>query len=401
MQEQNLYQAQLLDRYIKGLASPEETAELFAWLRKNSPESIGRLKEIMEQHYTEAFSRPEGLSSSKSRQILTSILSQTDKIKPKKPIAIWYRVAATVTIILALGTALYFIFSRGSRPSVSLSQTLANVQAPQSSHAIITLANGTHVSLDSAANGQLALQGNVKLVKLNSGQIAYQDASAKTGSKQPVYNTLTNPRGSQVINMILSDGSHVWLNAGSSITYPVAFVHQERRVSITGEVYFDVAQQVNKPFYVTKGDLEVKVLGTHFNVNAYEEEDPASVTLLEGAVNVSSLQYEVSQILKPGEQATVKKGVIKLNKAANIEQVMAWKNGLFDFEGMGIKEAALQLECWYDIRIEYDPGMPDVPLFGKIDRNLSLADILDILKGAGFEFRMEKDRTLVLEQSTT
>jgi ferric-dicitrate binding protein FerR (iron transport regulator) len=268
------------------------------------------------------------------------------------------------------------------------------VQAPQSNFAVITLANGKRVSLDSASKGQLALQGNVKLVKLATGHVAYR-GSAKAKRGKLVYNTLSNPRGSQVIDITLSDGSRVWLNAGSSITYPVAFVTDERRILVTGEAYFEVMHDANKPFYVTSGGMEVKVLGTRFNVNAYSDEGSIKVTLLEGAVRVNNALGSVT--MRSAEQATVtgnKPPVVRDD--IDLEQVMAWKNGLFDFDNLGLKEAMSQLERWYDIDVEYEAGMPDVMLFGKIHRGLSLTALLDILRGAGFRFKMEKDRKLFL-----
>jgi ferric-dicitrate binding protein FerR (iron transport regulator) len=396
MQRQNAFHEQLLERYLQGIATPEETTELFAWLRENEPESIRGLEEMIERNYAEAFSQPSCLNGPESERALASILKKINNKKVTKVRFFSSRAAAAVVILLAVGAILHFLFPAQTLPPAKHIAKAPRqvVQAPQSNFAVITLANGNRVSLDSAGRGQLALQGNVRLVKLASGQIAYQDSTKAEGGKL-TYNTLTNPRGSQVIDMTLSDGSRVWLNAGSSITYPVAFLTGERRILITGEAYFEVVHDPDKPFYVSKGGMEVEVLGTKFNVDAYDDESSIKITLLEGSVKVSNAIGSVE--MKPLEQATLTNNKPPLiMKGADIEQVMAWKNGLFDFDGMSLKEAVPQLEHWYNIDVECEAGMTDVPLFGKIHRNLSLTALLDILRGAGFHFKMEKDRRLVL-----
>lgn len=406
MQQRDLYQAKLLDRYLQGTATPKERAELFEWLRKNSPESISRLEEIIAKNYREAFSEAPGLRDTDSERVLAKILDKIDKhtTAERNIKAIWWRVASAASILLIAGVALYLLSPVKTQPPVHTAKAKVpfNIQAPQSNHAIITLANGEKVVLDSAGKGQIALQGNMRLVKMANGRIAYENAdhpANKSGlhaeNLKPAYNTLTNPRSSQAINITLSDGSRVWLNAGSSITFPVAFVTNKRNVSITGEAYFEVAHDAAKPFYVTKGNMEVKVLGTRFNVDAYDDEPNIKVTLVEGSIRMSVVDGQ-SLILKPGQQATIHNFRLTTSDNVDIEQITAWKKGLFDFDGMSLKEAAPQLEHWYDIKVEYEAGMPDVPLFGKIDRTLSLADLLDILRGAGFRFRLEEDRKLVL-----
>lgn len=404
MQQQNTYQAQLLDRYLHGTATAQETQELFAWLKETDPSAISQLESLLEKHYAESFAESRGLTDADSSRILTTILHKMRKPKHHKVRMIWYRVAAASVILVLAGTALYFLLPDKSNPVPDMAKAQLDVQAPQSSHAVITLANGNKVLLDSAVKGELALQGNVKLVKLANGQIAYQSGNQQAGTGKLTYNTLTNPRGSQVINMALSDGSRVWLNAGSSMTYPVAFESNQRKVSVTGEAYFEVAHDAARPFYVTKGNIEIKVLGTHFNVNAFDHEKDMKVTLLAGSVRVSNPAASV--VIKPREQASLPwdKAVAGPMQSditvsqANIEQVMAWKKGLFDFDGISLKEAMPQLERWYDISVTYQPGMPDVPLFGKIDRNLNLSDLLGLLRGAGFRFRLEEGRKLVLMQ---
>lgn len=397
-----MYQAQLLDRYLHGIATPEETRELFAWLKENDPDSISQLEDLMERHYVEAFAQSPGLTDADSNRVLDRILYKMRTGKFRERRIVWYRVAAASIALFLAGALLYSLFPGKSQPPAKVAKAPIDVQAPQLCHAVITLANGKKVLLDSAVNGQLALQGNVRLVKLANGQVAYKSQRLEANTGKLTYNTITNPRGSQVIDMALSDGSRVWLNAGSSMTYPVAFGNRQRRVSITGEAYFEVARDRARPFHVTRGKMDIQVLGTHFNVNTYDDEQDMKVTLLEGSVRVTNPTG--SMMIAPEEQASLPfkepaKPATRCDitvQHANIAQVMAWKNGLFDFDGVNLKEAMPQLERWYAITVRYEQGVGDVPLFGKIDRRLNLSDLLDVLRGAGFRFRLEEGRTLVL-----
>jgi ferric-dicitrate binding protein FerR (iron transport regulator) len=230
---------------------------------------------------------------------------------------------------------------------------------------MITLADGSTIYLDSVGGGTLAVQNDVQVMKTAEGKVVYTGAT--TGNGEIVYNTLFNPRGSKVIDMQLSDGSHVWLNAGSSIRYPVAFIGKERVVEINGEAYFEVArlersnaknakqaqrtQSENMPFIVKKGDVSVTVLGTHFNVNAYDDEESLKVTLLEGSVAVKRASTMVK--LTPGQQAIAASGKLQVASSVDVDEVMAWKNGKFVFNKTNVQTTMRQIARWYDVDIEY------------------------------------------------
>lgn len=268
-----------------------------------------------------------------------------------------------------------------------------DVNAPASNRATVTLANGSVVYLDSAANGQLASQGNIQLVKLANGQIAYQGSDGQVLTALQ-YNTLSNPRGSKVINMLLADGSRVWLNAGSSVRYPVAFIGNERKVSITGEAYFEVAHDKAKPFYVVKDSVQVQVLGTHFNVNAFPDETSITVTLLEGRVEVSHQQDK--RQLRPGEQALVKTTGIAVSKDVNLEVVMAWKNGSFVFDGTSLENALRDMARWYDLEVIYQSTPTASKLYGDISRNVPVSQVLRMLEATGgAHFKIEDKKVYV------
>ena len=290
---------------------------------------------------------------------------------------IWRWVAAA-SIILAIGLSGWFFFlnKNDNQQQIVQKKIIPNdIKPPEANRATITLTNGQTVYLDSAAIGSLAVQGTVKLVKLANGKIAYQSESDEIIEK-PTYNTLTNPKGSQVVDMTLADGSRVWLNAGSSVTYPIAFIENERTVSITGEAYFEVASDKTKPFRVTHGNMQVEVLGTHFNVNAYDDEKNIKVTLLEGSVRLKI--NEENQILKPGEQAQVS-GTASIIKDVDVEAVMAWKDGRFKFSGVDIETIMRQAARWYDIDIEY-LGKVEGTLSGGVARNVNVSQLFHVLE---------------------
>ncbi|HEX6430672.1 MAG TPA: FecR domain-containing protein [Niastella sp.] len=322
-----------------------------------------------------------------------------------------FRWAAAAVVVLSLGVAGYWLLNN-DKPTGSTGVVatipVQDVPAPQSSRAMITLANGKTVYLDSAGNGALATQGNVQVVKLADGQIAYKGAA-----NELVYNTLTNPRGSKVINMALSDGSRIWLNAGSSITYPVTFVGNERNVEVSGEVYFEVApltpkgEQKKTPFIVdilssTNGGGRggrVEVLGTHFNINAYNDEPNVKVTLLEGSVRVNSENTtQNTVILKPGQQAAIAgHSPLTIDHSPDLAQVMAWKNGLFSFTGADLTTVMRQLARWYDIQVKYEGQMPARKFSGEITHDLTLSQLMNGLQSLGIKFSIE-GRTMIVQQ---
>ncbi len=313
------------------------------------------------------------------------------------------RVSIAAAIVVALCIASYFIFFKPSTVLPTLhvgAETIDDVNAPTSSRATITLADGSTVYLDSIKKGQLALQAGIQLIKLQDGQIAYRLSAAQAGTatgeiiNKITYNTLTNPRGSKVIDMQFSDGSHVWLNAGSSVTFPVVFTGNERRVELTGEGYFEVAKYADKKFIVTANGTTTEVLGTHFNINAYEDEGDIKVTLLEGAVKVSN--HNNSKFVQPGQQAVIHHSSFIINHSIDTEQVMAWKNGIFKFNEAGIEEVMRQVARWYDVEVKYTGKAPTGKFEGKIGRELTLNQLLSGLSSTRIKYRLEKGKTITI-----
>lgn len=299
----------------------------------------------------------------------------------------WWRYAAAVIIAVGVGAYLWTTTQNKQEPATA--QAINDI-LPGREGAILTLADGERIVVDGLGDGVVAIQSGTK-ISLQNGQLEYNVTSADAVS----FNTMTTPRGRQ-FNIQLPDGSKAWLNAASSITYPTAFIGAERSVQITGEVYFEIAKDAKKPFKVKLNDkTEVEVLGTSFNVKAYSNEPTINTTLLEGAVRVKS--HNNLQLLTPGQQTRIKPdGNISLIKKADIEKIMAWKNGLFNFENAQLAEVMKQLERWYDIKVIYPNGVPDTEFVGKMSRNISLNDVLAVLEKMGVKFKLEEGHRLII-----
>lgn len=261
---------------------------------------------------------------------------------------------------------------------------------PGENKAVLTLADGSSIILDSNRNGTLATQGNTKILKLN-GMVSYNNLSKKNNTV--LYNTISTPRGGQY-QLVLSDGSKVWLNAASSLRFPASFSGKERKVELQGEAYFEVAKNAAMPFKVKTNGMEVEVLGTHFNINSYEDESAIRTTLLEGSIKIN--KRGSSSLLKPGEQALLnKKGEIKIINHADVEEAIAWKEGKFQFDKADIHAVMRQIARWYDVDVDYQ-GSVASHFGGTISRNVNLSQVLNMLHLTG-EVKFEiKDRKVVV-----
>ena len=365
----------LFARYMEGALNPgeyERLADAAQTLTVNAWQKI--LTPLIENTAaTEAFDEQEW------KEIIEHIIQQPVSKQAKTITMRWWlrRIAVAAIIILVVGAGSYFLFFNHAKENeIAKKEVKQDVPAPGLAKATLKLGDGTIVYLDKVKNGSLAMQGNVNVVKLADGQITY------TGTgKEVMYNTLTNPRGSKVVNLTLSDGTKVWLNSESSLRYPIAFTGNERIVEITGEAYFEAAHDPTKPFIVKKGDVQVQVLGTHFNMNTYEDEETTKVTLSEGLVKVKNEKN--TQLLSPGQQAQIKtNGQITLDRNADVEQVTAWKNGLFSFKGADIKAVMRQLLRWYDMTVEYKGEIRE-KFHVEMDRNTNVSNVFKILETTG------------------
>src|SRR5258705_7986378 len=310
---------ELIEKYLVASLGASEEAELIRLADER--ENLQQLEAIIEKDLREGSYIVEG--DEQDEKVGQLIYNRVEQRMTTSKVRSLSQLAVAASILLAVGLGSYFLFfDKGKQKEiVKADNTITNdVQAPKVTKALITTADGKIITIDSLTSFS---QGNVKIVKTVDGKIVYSGAASEVS-----YNTLTNPTGSKVIDMTLTDGSRVWLNAGSSVTYPVSFTANERKVKITGEAYFEVQHDANKPFIVSKGETSVQVLGTHFNVNAYDDEDNIKVTLLEGSVKVSTMYDVRGTMLRPGQQAQIATD-IKVAGNVDLDEVMAWKNGLF------------------------------------------------------------------------
>jgi transmembrane sensor len=302
----------------------------------------------------------------------------------------WKAIAASIIIVIGTGSVFYFLNHKIITPVMPKMIAVKSDVKPGVTGAVLTLGNGSTIVLDSVSNGQLANQKNTAVIK-KKGELVYTQGS----KAQEVQNTLTTPRAHRY-NLILADGTKVWLNAASSISFPTAFIGKERKVVITGEAYFEVAKDTKRPFRVFANDIEVKVLGTHFNINAYQDEDNIKTTLLEGSVQLSKKGKSV--FLKPGEQGQVSNmGTLKIVSDININAIMAWKNGTFYFENASTQMVFKEISRWYDVTVIYDKGVPIRFFEGEIQRDLQLSVLLKTLeKSNDIHFEIEGKTIKVL-----
>lgn len=385
----------LFNRYVNRTYTPKEKEELMLML--SEPENEAKFKALILE-LAQKTGVEITLPSEKADAILENIFQQ-DKaiivsIKEKRIGFGWMRVAAAV--LLVLGAASYWFFS-GNNNDKTTAKTV--VQAPKpapilpgTDKAILTMADGSTILLDSADNGVLAQPENAEIKK--QGTVLIYNPLAAAGANNVVtYNTLSTPRGGQY-RLVLSDGTAVWLNAASSLRFPTAFVGKDREVELTGEAYFEVAKNKEMPFKVKVNGMEVKVLGTHFNVNAYSEESSIKTSLLEGSVQVVNGAFK--NRLQPGEQAVVSAKDQAINvRTADMDAVMAWKNGLFVFEGADIATIMRQISRWYDVEIVFSGKTPLRQFEGKISRNAPLSNVLKILELSNINFEVQGKKIIV------
>lgn len=334
------------------------------------------------------------LSPEKAKTILSNIFV-TKQEAPVKRIGTWKRWLAAASILFILGAATYFIFSNRSAETIPVAQSDNDVKAPAKTKATLTLADGRIILLDTADKGFIVANAS----KINDEAIVYENSPTKVE-----YHTLTVPRGSKPIQLQLADGSEIWLNVGSSIRYPTAFTEAERNVTITGEAYFEIVKNEKKKFIVSVNDVRVEVLGTHFNINAYDDESTMNTTLLEGSVRVqSTVGSQQSALLKPGQQVKWPLDLIAIGSPFTIShspdliEVMAWKNGIFRFKGADISSVMRQLARWYDIDVKYKGKVPEGHLSGIINRNVNLSEVLKMLELSDVKFILDGRQLTVLE----
>ena len=400
MDTQRLYH--LLQQYAARNTSPADEKELFSLIDRDDSglkaellrlqEATGPARDFDQQRWQPVISR-----------ILTTARDPeppaTPVIKLRYWIRYWSRMAAAVTIFLVLGAAIWYGIHRqqtaiADRPFLPATKDIP----PGGNHAFLTLASGETILLDSARNGDVASQGNARIVKLDSGRLTYRTANGTShGASALVYNSITTPRGG-FYRLGLPDGTQVWLNAASSLRFPTVFSGPVREVEMTGEAYFEVVPDRSKPFIVDAGGTKTTVLGTHFSINAYKDEKTLQTTLIQGSVKFGKGKLE--KLLYPGQQAqydTAARSLVVTKADSN--QVIAWKNGRFEFENTGLMAILRQISRWYDVDIQVQGVIGEARFGGGLSRNLSLSQLLHYLESTGLHFTL-KDRSIIVSPKT-
>jgi len=384
---------ELAQKLIQGSATPGEYDELAQAIKADeSGELAARLAVIINKSVHDE----NDFEVEKWEAVADKILSLDQPIpgKQQTPGISFLKIAAAATIILMLGAGIYFLFFKPRTERGNAIETVVKkeIQAPSAVNATLTLANGEKIILNSASNGVVSIQGNSNVV-LNDGQINYVGKKGDNNSGQVLYNTLTVPRGSKIISVILSDGTKVWLNSETSLRYPISFAGSVRKVELTGEGYFEVAKNATWPFIVSTGGTSIKVLGTSFNVNGYASEQSVRVTLVEGSVHVS--KNLISKILLPQQQAVINDD-IKVHSSFDMEQVLAWKNGRFSFNGSDIQQVMQELARWYDLDVIYTKEIKE-KFHVEMTRNTNLTNVFKILEETGgVHFKVEGKKITVM-----
>jgi len=306
----------------------------------------------------------------------------------------WFKFAAAAAVILILSIPFYLVTSDKKK---DLTAAIDHHIKPGSNKAVLTLANGRQITLNDAVNGEIARQSGISITKTADGQIVYtiSDSGERSNAKdgEPLKNTITTPKGGQY-RVILPDGTNVFLNAASTLVYPTLFQSSERLVSLNGEAYFEVTKNKDKPFKVASGGQTVEVLGTHFNISAYEDENVIRTTLLEGSVKVSSLA--ASSVISPGQQAILNRKSNDISThPVNAEKEIAWKDGMFSFEKDDIKSVMRSIARWYDVEVSYKGDLSDIEFTGEIFRNAKLSEIYKILELNNIHFDVEGKKIIV------
>ena len=381
-QDENNYYRQLVKRYAENLASDKELEVFFNLL------SQGKL----DQYLTESMDASAAASEKPVAPVVT--LTSTRYLRKKFIFS-----AAAVLILVFVGAYILFHTNKTTvSPGIAPSSPVVTTDLPAGrSKAVLVLANGKRVILDSAFNGQLTRQGST-VVYTKNGQLTY-DAGSTTATGEPMFNTVSTAAG-ETYTLTLADGSQVYLNSASSIHFPVVFDGRQRKIGITGEVYIKVAKNPKQPFIVTAGNVEVLALGTEFNINSYENENALTTTLIEGSVRVStgagSPVITGNVLLKPGQQTQLPgNGRLSAAQYVNTDDVVAWKEGWFRFESADLKTILRQFARWYDVEVIYDGDIVNRKFFVVVKRSSSLMTVLEMLKDNNIDYRVEGKKLYV------
>lgn len=362
----------LLERYLAGECTPEERIRVEQW--------YGEM-DIQTQEPSE-------------KQMESDIADIRKRLPSKSvgPMVMWYRYAAAIAAILLVTIGVYYQFNRSEGLKNTNDITAVSSQqdiAPGGNRAILKLADGREITLDSSPDGEIAQEGSHAIFKNMDGELVYRlDDVSQNSNRAVVFNTMHTPRGGQY-HLTLPDGTKVWMNAASTLTYAVNGSTRARLVKLEGEAYFEVAKDPEHPFRVESKGQVVEVLGTHFNINSYPDESVVKTTLIEGSVKVVETDKQKSVILRPGQQASIDRYSQLSVKQADVSDAVAWKNGKFSFKHSDIGMVMRQLSRWYNVDVVFKGKKPNVNLSGEVYRNTNASKVLEILSFYNLDCRIE------------
>ena len=370
----------LVEKFIENSASSDEEDALMSWYRSANEQELEWLSEYAgERELTRL-------------QMLTKINREIGHSQVRR---LSWRWIAAASVLLILSTGGYFALYRDTQ-HVKIAKVQTHDIAPGHNQATLTLANGQKIILTKRMSGNLAKQGNMLIQINNHSALAYTGSAASDDS--PIqYNTMSTAKGEQSpFPLVLADGTKVWLNAQSSITFPTTFHGNERVVKIEGEAYFEVVHNSSKPFKVQANGQTIEDIGTHFNVNAYVDEPVIKTTLIEGSVRI--IKGTKTAIINPGQQAITRVGNNLITvENADSEDAIAWKSGLFSFRKSDIQAVMRQLSRWYNVDIIYEGQIPHRLFNGEIHRNLNASNVLKVLSFYKVNFRIDGQKIFVKE----
>ena len=373
----------LIEKYNNQTATPEEKKLVEQWYERVNG------ADLVQAEFNE---------SALKQQIFehVSVVIDQNKVKqqPKK-LKISYSLFFKAAVFLMVLLAGVYVYLKQTAPAPVMAQRKA-IQTkiiPGGNNAVLVLANGSKIILNQTADGQIADQPGVKVIKTKSGELLYRFVG-NTNNKATAINTISTPRGGQY-HLILVDGTEVWLNASSSVKFPATFAGNERKVEVTGEVYFEVAKNKAKPFIVHTNQSDIKVLGTHFNINTYDDEAYQRTTLLEGSIEIKRGNQKA--LLIPGQQANINGSTdgIKIKEIEDLDAVIAWKNGYFQFEKADLQSVMRQVSRWYDTEVSYNGPIPTKQYTGKIPRSVNVAKLIEMLAYNGIHCNVTHDKITV------
>ncbi len=375
----------LLNKYNNKTATPEEKRKLEFWYDGINGHDLESNSDEITQLKSEIFGRITSKIENKNK---VATLKNRNKV-----LAMFIAKAAILVAILSVGIFFYLKqndFVPNASPVIGIAKTTIK---PGGNNAVLTLADGSTIILNNAANGEIGNQPGVTITKTKSGELVYSFVG-QTNVKNASINMVSTPKGGQY-HLILIDGTNVWLNANSSIKFPAAFSGNDRKVEVTGEVYFEVFKNKIKPFIVSTPQSEIKVLGTHFNVNTYQDEAYERTTLLEGSIELKKGQEKT--ILVPGKQSLIAKNSpqIKLRDIDDLEAVIAWKNGYFQFDHADLQSVMRQISRWYNVNVNYNGSILNKEYSGKIPRIVTAEKLIEMLSFSGIKCKIENNQITV------